>query len=358
MTTDVIQTREEAHRWLVLHIRYSRYDTNFIDNVSRLIGESKPLTKNQNELWEKLVNKYRKQIKTNKQDPDDLLALNWKLEPVDFDVNYAPLLWIEDNEVNVRFPYNQRVVKEIRNMLERHDNNWMHNYESRFKWNKEKRCWHGEAFPALVNDLVEFSNRNEFEVDSSVQAIVESIPGTYMDWVPTARYVEGDCYVVSNLTPELLKALPKPNITPSAIRDLVGLGIAMGDSMVDFLSETYSDEMVYMLCFREVSINDPTQLEEYLAITNNDVIIQNADHSKMSAYMYGEDSEAQLKLTSAVSDMLLWPREEMGDYVVYSEEADTYSFDKTVDLVITTSSNAYSLNAIANIAKKVILITE
>jgi hypothetical protein len=29
-----------------------------------------------------------------------------------------------------------------------------------------------------------------------------------------------------------------------------------------------------------------------------------------------------------------------------------------VDLVITTSSNAYSLNAIANIAKKVILITE
>ena len=350
--TATIETRDQAHRWLVLHIRYSRYDTNFIDNVSRLSGENKALTKRQDELWERLVLKYRKQIKNNGWDAEEIVKLNWLLEPVDFDANYSPLLWYEDGELCCRFPYNQRVVKEIRTVLEEHNTQWLYEYDKRFQWSKERRCWHGQFHPALCKDLIEFANDNEFEIDSSVQQFEDAIPGTDREWLPIAEYVNG-CVYVSNLTPRLAGSFNNSKLTPNLVRDLVALEVMPSESLVKECARLWGDSIAYLLCFREVTVA-PEEVQlvlDYLTLTTNDVVVQNTAF----AAEHNSDQEGQ-RIISLENDLLLWPHEQLGEYIVYSDQGDQYTLDKGIDCLITTDSVAYSMAALSNISKKIIVV--
>jgi hypothetical protein len=350
--TTTIETRNAAHRWLVLHIRYSRYDTNFIDNVSRLSGENKALTKRQDELWERLVHKYRKQIKNNGWDAQEIVKLNWLLEPVDFDVNYSPLLWFENGELCCRFPYNQRVVKEIRSVLEDHNNQWLYEYDKRFQWSKERRCWHGEFYPALCKSLIEFANDNEFEIDYSVQQFADRIPGTDREWMPVAEYINGRVYV-SNLTTKLADAFDNTELTPDLVRDLVALEVMPANSLVKECAKLWGDSIAYLLCFREVTVA-PEEVQlvlDYLTLTTNDVVVQNTAF----AAEYNADQEGQ-RIISLENDLLLWPHEQLGEYIVYSDQGDNYTLDKGIDCLITTDSVAYSMAALRNISKKIVVV--
>ena len=350
--TATIETRNAAHRWLVLHVRYSRYDTNFIDNVSRLSGEHKALTKKQNELWERLVYKYRKQIKTNGWDADSIVQLNWELEPVDFDANYSPLLWIEENEVCCRFPYNQRVVKEIRNVLEDHSSQWIYEYDKRFQWSKERRCWHGQFNPALCKSLVDFAQDNEFEIDASVQQLMDAIPGVDREWMPVAEYVDGRVYV-SNLTPALAAAFNNSELTPDLIRDLVALEVAPSNRLAKEVAQRWGDAVAYLLLFREVTVKpeEVDSVKEYLKLTNNDLVVVNVGYA--SEYNTNEEG---YYLGAPEKDVLLWPHETMGDYICYAKDGNDYTLDNGIDCIITTDGLSYSLSSLQNIAKKVILV--
>lgn len=352
--TDIttIETRDQAHRWLVLHVRYSRYDTNFIDNVSRLSGESKALTKRQDELWERLIYKYRKQIKSNGWDAEEIIKLNWQLEPVDFDANYSPLLWIEGNEVCCRFPYNQRVVKEIRSVLEDHSSQWIYEYDKRFQWSKDRRCWHGEFNPALCKSLVDFANDNEFEIDASVQQLIDAMPGVDREWMPVAEYVNGRVYV-SNLTPTLASAFDNSELTPNLVRDLVALEVVPANSLVKECARLWGDSIAYLLCFREVTV-EPEEVQsvlDYLTLTNNDVVVQNTAF----AAEYNSVQEGH-RVLSIENDLLLWPHEQLGEYIVYSDQGDQYTLDKGIDCLITTDSVSYSMASLSNISKKIIVV--
>ena len=350
--TTTIETRDQAHRWLVLHIRYSRYDTNFIDNVSRLSGESKALTKRQDELWERLVHKYRKQIKTHGWDADAIVQLNWELEPVDFDVNYSPLLWIEDDEVCCRFPYNQRVVKEIRNVLEDHSSQWIYEYDKRFQWSKERRCWHGRFNPALCKSLVDFANDNEFEIDSSVQTLIDAMPGTDREWLPVADYVNG-CVYVSNLTPALASAFDNTELTADLVRDLVALEVMPSDRLAKEVQRRWGDALAYLLLFREVTVapDEVEDVKQYLDLTTNDLVVTNMGYA--SEHNPGQEGHY---LGAPEKDVLLWPGEALGDYVAYAKAGSNYTLDNGIDCIITTETVNYSQQSLSNIAKKVILI--
>lgn len=352
--TATIETRNAAHRWLVLHVRYSRYDTNFIDNVSRLSGEHKALTKRQDELWERLVFKYRKQIKTNGWDADEIVKLNWELEPVDFDANYSPLLWIEDNEICCRFPYNQRVVKEIRNVLEDHSSQWLYDYDKRFQWSKERRCWHGKFNPALCKSLVDFANGNEFAIDTSVQKLIDSVPGTDREWMPVADYINGNVYT-SNLVPRLADAIKTTELSPTLVRDLVALDVMPSDRLVKECAHRWGDDIAYLLCFREVTAT-PSEVEhvlKYLELTDNKVVVQNIQFAQQfSANQKGE------RILSIEQDLLLWPHENLGEYVVYSEDGENYTLDNGIDCLITTDTIAYSMASLSTISKKIIVVKE
>ena len=358
--------RDSAHLWMRENLRFSRYDINFMENVARYISDNRSLTVKQNDLWEKLVHKYRKQIfaESNGTVSEDLiLEKSWINPVVEFDPEYAPLLWIDDDIIKLRFPFNKDIVKDLRTLLQDagHDYGTMlfSTDSEYFSWDKNKRVWRGSVYPTLVRDLYYFAKNNEFTVNKTVQDIVDSINGDEFDWCPYAE-LYGDRYMVSNLSPGLLQALPDNKITLNTVRDLVGLEVTLSDRLQSYVAHKFGYQIKRIACQREVriGINDIGLVKQWLRETDNDIFIVHKQYAK-----HDEDSKLEEHNTLVPEKFVSLADFRntaggIGDYYVFSKDGDNYTLDKGVDCVVYMPGTAFNYEALAHIAKKVITVVE
>ena len=358
--------RDSAHLWMRENLRFSRYDINFMENVARFINDNRPLTVKQNDLWEKIVHKYRKQIYNESQNSltdEDILAKKWRQGPVEFDPSYAPLLWIEDDVIKLRFPFNKDAVADLRTVIQDagHEYGLMtssvhHEY---IHWDRDERVWRGTAYPTLIRDLYYYAKDHEFAVDESVQGLVDSIPGDEFNWCPYAE-LHSDGYMVSNLSPGLLKALPLNEITLNTVRDLVGLEVTLSDALQRYVAQKYGYHIGRIACQREVRINmsEIDFVKQWLRETDNDIFIVHNQYAK-----YNEDSKLDQHNTLVPEKFVSLADFRntaggIGDYYVFSKDGDNYTLDNGVDCVVYMPGTAFNYEALAHIAKKVITVVE
>ena len=358
--------RDSAHLWMREHLRFSRYDINFVENVAHFIDNGRSLTVKQNDLWEKIVHKYRKQIfsESNGTITEELvLEKQWNNPVVEFDPSYAPLLWIDAERIYLKFPFNKDTVKDLRTLLQDsgHDYGLMQFREpdEYFHWNKNKRYWTGRAYPTLIRDLYYFAKDHKFSVDNSVQEIVNAVVGDEFDWCPFAE-LHNNGYMVSNLSSGLLKALPPNEITLNTIRDLVGLEVTLSDALQSQISQEYGYKLTRIACQREIriSISEIAVVKEWLAKTNNNLVIVHKQYMD-----YSHDFRA-LDQTPLVPEKFVSladfrnTKGGIGDYHVFSKDGDNYTLDNGIDCVVYMPGTAFNYEALAHIAKKVITVVE
>jgi len=363
--------RETAHLWMRENLRFSRYDINFMENVARFINDNRPLTIKQNELWEKIVHKYRKQIYNESQNTltdEDILAKKWRQDPVEFDPSYAPLLWIEDDVIKLQFPFNKDAVADLRTVIQDagHDYGLMlhsahHEY---IHWNRDERVWRGTAYPTLIRDLYYYAKDHEFAVDKSIQDIVDSIPGGKFNWGPYAE-VYGDRYIVSNISPGLLKALPTNEITLNTIRDLVGLGITLSVEFQSYIFRKFGSALGHIAVNRNVNIEQKNidAVKEWLRSTDNNIIIV---HKSTEQHRFNEDDiwgpwKAPKVLVpekfKSIADMRMTGTG-LADYHVFSKDGDNYTLDQGVDCVVFMPGAAFTYESLGHISKKIITVID
>ena len=358
--------RDSAHLWMRENLRFSRYDINFVENVARYIDQGRSLTVKQNDLWEKIVHKYRKQIfSESKGTITDELILDkqWNNPVVEFDPDYAPLLWIKDDHICLRFPYNKDTVADLRRMLQDtgHDYgliSYVHP-DQYFSWDKQQRIWHGTAYATLIRDLTEFALDHEFAIDASVKEIVDSVSGDDLDWCPFAE-LYGDGYMVSNLSPGLLRALPPNEITLDTVRELVGLEVTISDAMQSRIAQKYGVQLGRIACQRTVTVmvDDISALKEYFKRTDHRLVVY---HRQYQQYTDATANEEQETLTPTKFVSLADFRAHnkgLGDYYVYSKDTDNYTLDHGIDCVVFMPDVSFPFDALSNIAKKVITVVQ
>ena len=97
------KTLEDVGTFMLINIRLSRYDLQFVNNLTNMIGVKNTITTNQDSLFKKIALKYRRQYVQQKFDIDTLLLLPWKCNVIESSPQYtnASISIIKDDFVDL-----------------------------------------------------------------------------------------------------------------------------------------------------------------------------------------------------------------------------------------------------------------
>lgn len=145
----------------------ARYDVNIVESMANsTVWSNQALTDKQGELAVKLVLKYRRQYANHGIDISPVEENPvWRMPLRKIDRSQR--IWIEDNNILVRFPYHQDWINELRTLKD--------SGQGRAMWDHEKKLWELGITEYNVNYLVNWAHGKTFEIDTQVQELYNKI---------------------------------------------------------------------------------------------------------------------------------------------------------------------------------------
>lgn len=210
-------------------IKLSHYDNRFVSNLSSIIRDNHQITSNQQQLFEKIILKYRRQLAKNNLDATELAKLPWNTEIVLSDAEHTSAkLSIEGNELIIRVPFNRKFINYFRTSFEP-------NHE--FEWDKNNKVYRAGfntvSLKMAVEILPDFFSVVYFcPKVSEILEQVNSYPITSI-WQPTLVKLNGNFFVLA--APEvLMEAIEhiELNDDPKTIYELSLYGISTHDNVI------------------------------------------------------------------------------------------------------------------------------
>ena len=358
-------SRDALHTYLTGEVRLNRYDQKFMSNIwLKYISINKPLSTNQDELYEKIVHKYRKQLKKLGINWRDIKELPWKAGTVDLEKitqnTYFKLVEDEEGEMQMRlyFTFNKNHIDEVRALL--HDDDGKHfnvgsesNMGNRqkynFTWDNRSKVWHGPFNLYLFKSLYEFALNKKVKIYDTVQALVDKLNdcGSKAEWTPSVRIVNNRLYV-SHITEEMLPVLNDIDPTDLSVYNIermtkLGLAVPTEISSIAEYAESNSPHTEHVI----QSEDDVNRLKEYVARSGRKCVYH-------ETAIYGKSNERAL----TKSEIRTWPGIAVSDDVSIDEV-----FTNGYDTLITNMPHTRlfrsqdSVGKFALAADKVIFIT-
>lgn len=172
------------------YIHVSRQDFLFFNNLVK-IAEEKRVTTGQDKLLNKLVDKYKRQLIKEKQDPDLLKRLKWNHELIETRSEYtqARLSW-EDDKFTLRCPFSKKFINDLQKM-------------GRFKtflWDKVKRVYVSPATNMALKEILPRLKNNFGEVVlcPNIQNFLKEVEEVKdLIWKPTIVKSHGNYYILA-----------------------------------------------------------------------------------------------------------------------------------------------------------------
>jgi hypothetical protein len=235
---------------MLASIRLSRYDQQFVNNLTLYIVQHNRITSNQDQLFRKVALKYNRQFLHNKLVVEDMLKLPWNVKVVDSIAEYTGAsIKIENNQIIFRSPYNKNFLTALRK-------------KSLYKleWVKDKRQYETDYSPTVLKQLLYLSadHYSILNYCDNVTQIINSL-SEYEHikyWVPTLVYKNGHYYIAAINEP-LHDAIKDIEITDDlkTIATLVKYGIIIDQSVINHFLETEEIDKV------KLAINFMTEVE-------------------------------------------------------------------------------------------------
>ena len=141
------KTLEDLATFMLIDIRLSRYDLQFVNNLTNMIGVKKTITTNQDNLFRKIALKYRRQFTQHKFDIDTLLLLSWECNVIESSPQYTNAsITILKDKIIFRSPFNQGFLKALKK-------NPIYSME----WDRDKRQYEIKYGPTTLKMLITLS---------------------------------------------------------------------------------------------------------------------------------------------------------------------------------------------------------
>ena len=180
-------------------ISLARYDVNIVDSLSQqTILSNKPYTDKQSELAIKIVTKYRRQLAAMAQPiylPEDITSFKFRLG-IRL-VDRTKQIYLDNDEIAVKFPFNVKMIDSLKEQLRQG--------QGHVKWDSEDKVWKLGLTEYLVNWVMFFAERNEFEVSDQVQQLYQSILDAEKTPYKIELVLENDVLKITNATPSLIE---------------------------------------------------------------------------------------------------------------------------------------------------------
>jgi hypothetical protein len=227
------KTLEDLGTFMLINIRLSRYDLQFVNNLTNFIGIKNTITTNQDSLFRKIALKYRRQFTQQKFDIDSLLTLPWKCNVIESSPQYtnASIAILKDTIV-FRSPFKQSFLAALKK-------NPIHSME----WHKDKRQYEIEYGPTTLKMLITLS-ADHFEVIDYcpiTKDIINSLSEyeSVKYWEPTLVYDNNYFYVaaLNEVLHNIIKDIPLTNDLVM-VADYVQYGIKVSESVIEHFIKT------------------------------------------------------------------------------------------------------------------------
>lgn len=217
---------------MLSNIRLSRYDDQFVNNLTLYITQHNRITSNQDLLFRKVAGKYKRQFSQLKIEVDEVLTRSWDVNIVESIPEYTGAsIKIENDKLILQSPFNKNFLTALKK-----------NPIYSLQWIKDRRQYEGEYSHTNLKELMyltadHYSILNYCE---KVTQIIErlSVYENVKYWVPTLVY-KGHYYIAA-LNEHLYEAIKDIEITDDlkTIATLVKYGIGIDQSVTDHLLET------------------------------------------------------------------------------------------------------------------------
>lgn len=233
------KTLNDVAGWMLTNIRLSRYDEQFVNNLTFYSLQHNRITSNQDLLFKKVTSKYKKQFTYNKIVVEDLLKLPWNVNVVASIPEYTGAsITVEDDRIIFRSPYNKNFLTALRK-------NPLYSLE----WHKDKRQYEAKYSPTTLKQLI-YLSADYYETLNycdKVTHIINSL-GEYETikyWVPTLIYKDSRYYIAA-INEHLYNAIKHVEITSElkTVATLVKYGVNIDESVISHFLKTEPPEKV------------------------------------------------------------------------------------------------------------------
>jgi len=143
----------------------ARYDVKFVDGVGNQVC-SDALTDRQADLALKIISKYERQLNTLGVALGDI-ATNPRYRMSIREIDRTQRLFIEADLIVVRFPYNERMVKDFKTGLK--------DTQGSMLFDRDRKAWVLSLTEYNLNYAMTFAQMYEFEIDARARKLMQLI---------------------------------------------------------------------------------------------------------------------------------------------------------------------------------------
>lgn len=330
-------TRDAMHTEITSAIRLNLYDLKFMNNIyQKYIIQGKPLSRNQNELYEKIIRKYRKQFRKLGINYRDVLERKWTagiLDPEVLELQNS-LELIEENSkwfMKLSFNFNKKQIEEVRALayddkkmyLKKgaDDSMGMMGIKYNFEWNKKEKFWYGPFEIHLFRELYYFAKKHKMHINEAGVNLVRRLSslGPRRNWTPHVHIVHGTMYV-NMIEESMLPYLEEIDMTDISIQNierLTVLGLECPDEF-DYIAE-YINSLSGKIQHRIDDIKGIEVLHRYIKESKRKIVFfTNRWQNDMKSGLWSD-----LTGPSSIDD---WSR-----YVVFIDADGQHDVDKLLN---------------------------
>jgi len=226
------KTLNELATWMLTNIRLSRYDDQFVNNLTFYIIQHNRITSNQDLLFKKVTRKYKRQFSQLKMEVEEVLNRPWSVDIVESVPEYTgAFIKIENEKLILRSPFNKNFLTALKKKP-------IYSLE----WVKDKRQYEAEYSHTNLKELM-YLTADHYSILNycdTVKQIVDSLSAyeNIKYWVPTLVY--NNQYYIAALNEPLYEAIKDIPLTDDlrTIATLVKYGIAIDQSVTDHFLKT------------------------------------------------------------------------------------------------------------------------
>lgn len=229
---------EELITWLANDqtISLSRYDKKFFQNILYIILDKNEITTNQLKLYERLLDKYKRQFYKHKINTIELQNLPWKKTKI---VQSAPTFTeprfeLHDDKLYLYSPFNKKFIEQV------HKHNII-----KIEWKKEERRYEA-PFYTIGFKLLLAITQSVFSVihfDEQLEKVMleAELDGDYFE--PTVVEIDNHLYIAgtNQVLNEAIKHI-KLEYTLPCFANLRQYGISFSPKVKDKMISMYSAE--------------------------------------------------------------------------------------------------------------------
>ena len=184
--------KEQLCQYLISgHIHLSKKDYGFFSNIKSIVGDKNCITSNQNNLFSKLLKKYKRQITKQNFDVEKLIELNWNVSVLDSREEFlTAYVGLHEDKIFIKTPFNKNFINQFRKIK---NNN--------FVWNKEERRYEGPISTYQLKIALHTVDKNfalKQYCDKTLQ-VLEQIKSyeSVKYWEPTLVKIKNNLYILA-----------------------------------------------------------------------------------------------------------------------------------------------------------------